>query len=296
MIDFKLLRYLTSHPLNRRTRFRSIGNILRWNVATRLLPRCEIIMPFANHARIVVTPGRWGSEANALCGLHEFADMGFLLHLLRPADLFCDVGANVGAYTVLATAAIGAKSIAFEPIESSYVELRKNIDVNRVAKLVDARHIAVGKAPGRLTLTSHKDTMNHVVVGKTGDPNESVAVDTLDHALAGRIPLLMKIDVEGWEHEVFQGGVNTLHNADLLAIIVELNQSGDRYGFSDDATHQLLVDHGFATFRYQPFDRQLTELSGKHNASGNTIYIRDPEFVSKRLRSAPPFTVRNFRI
>lgn len=271
MIDFKLLRYLTTHPLNRRTRFRSLTNIVRWNVATKLLPGCEVIMPFANDARIVVTPGRWGSEANALCGLHEFADMGFLMHFLRPDDLFCDIGANIGAYTVLATAAIGAKSVAFEPITKSYIELKKNIDVNRVAELVDARHIAVGKEPGHLTLTSQKDTMNHIVIGETGDPNESVAVNTLDHLLAGRIPSLMKVDVEGWEHEVFQGSSNTLQHPGLLAIIVELNQSGDRYGFSDDATHQLLMDHGFFTFRYQPFDRQLTELGGKHNANGNTL-------------------------
>ena len=299
MIDFKFLRYLMTHPLNRRTRFRSIDNMLRWYVATRLLPGCEVIVPFANNARIVVTPGRWGSEANALCGLHEFADMGFLLHFLRPTDLFCDVGANVGSYTVLAAAAIGAKSLAFEPIESSYVELKKNIDVNRVAELVDVRHIAIGKLPGRLTLTSQKDTMNHVIVDETSTPNipnESVAVDTLDSALAGRVPLLLKVDVEGWEHEVFQGGSNTLRHPDLLAIIVELNQSGNRYGFSDEIIHQLLIDHGFSTYRYQPFNRQLTELGNKHNASGNTLYIRNPEFVGDRLRNAPPFTVRDFRI
>lgn len=299
MLNFRLLRYLTTHPLNRRTRLRSIDNILRWYAATRLLPRHEVIAPFANHARIVVTPGRWGSEANALCGLHEFADMGFLLHFLRPTDVFCDVGANVGSYTILAAAAIGAKSIAFEPIQSSYVELRKNVDLNRVSDFVDARRIAIGRSPGHLTITSQEDTMNHVIIDKTSTtrtPNESVEVETLDAALAGRVPALLKVDVEGWEHEVFQGGLTTLRNPALLAIIVELNQSGTRYGFSDKTIHQLLMKQGFSPCRYQPFDRTLTPLGDKHNTRGNTLYVREAEFVGERLRHAPSFTVRDFCI
>jgi len=43
-------------------------------------------------------------------------DMGFLLHFLRKDDLFLDVGANIGSYTVLAGGAVGAKSISFEPV------------------------------------------------------------------------------------------------------------------------------------------------------------------------------------
>ena len=299
MLNLKFLRYLTTHPLNRRTRFRSIDKMLCWYVATRLLPGSEIIVPFVNNARIVVTPGRWGSEANALCGLHEFADMGFLLHFLRPTDLFCDVGANVGSYTILAAAAIGAKCIAFEPIESSYIQLRRNIEVNRVADLVDIRHMAVGRLPGNLTLTSGKDTMNHVIVDNTSSPitsKESVSVDSLDHALAQRVPLLLKVDVEGWEYEVLQGSMSTLHNPDLLAIIVELNKSGRRYGVSDETIHRLLMDNGFSAYRYKPFDRKLTELGNNYSTSGNTLYIRNPEFVSDRLRNAPPFTVRDFHI
>ncbi|MEQ6341745.1 MAG: FkbM family methyltransferase [Gammaproteobacteria bacterium] len=296
MIDIKLLRYLTAHPLNRRTRFRSILPIVCWSIATRLVPGCQFIVPFANNARLVVTPGRWGSEANALCGLHEFNDMGFLLHFLRSTDLFCDIGANIGAYTVLASAGIGARSLAFEPIESSYAELRKNVDVNQIAELVDARRMGVGKALGKLTLTSQKDTMNHVVMGTATGPNETVDVDTLDRALAGRMPALLKVDVEGWEHEVLQGAASTLRHPDLLAVIIELNQSGNRYGFSDEDIHQTLINHGFSSHWYKPFERQLIDLGGKYNASGNTLYVRNSEIIGERLRNAPPFRVRDFYI
>lgn len=299
MIKPRLLRYLTSHPLNRKTRFRSLHNIARWSLATRLLPGCEIIVSFVNNSKIVVTPGRWGSEANALCGLHDFSDMGFLLHFLRPDDLFCDVGANVGEYTVLASAAIGARSLSFEPVRSAYLDLRKNIEINQISPLVDARCMAVGSAHGQLTLTGDQDTRNHVVSGpatvRSGD-HVVVETDTLDALLAGQAPQLLKVDVEGWEHEVFQGAAVLLRNPALASIIVELNESGERYGFSDEAIHQLLLAEGFSTYRYLPFNRKLVSLDNRHNLRGNTLYIRNPDAVNARLQTAPAFTVRDMRI
>jgi hypothetical protein len=42
-------------------------------------------------------------SGNIYAGLHEFGDMAFVLHFLRAGDLFADVGANIGSYTVLAS-------------------------------------------------------------------------------------------------------------------------------------------------------------------------------------------------
>lgn len=299
MIKPRLLRYLIAHPLNRRTRFRSLRNILRWKIATRLLPESDIIIPFVNNSKIIVTPGRWGSEANALCGLHDFSDMGFLLHFLRPNDLFCDVGANVGEYTILAAAAIGARSMTFEPVASTYEALRKNIEINQVASLVDARCMAIGSEPGHLTLTGDQDTQNHVVAGSKDGRNDNdvvIETNTLDNVLAGKAPQLLKVDVEGWEQEVFQGAATLLRDPHLSAIIVELNQSGKRYGFDDATIHQALLGHGFATYRYLPFERKLVSLDSRHNTGGNTLYIRNYEAVNARLQTSPSFTVRGIRI
>jgi len=62
--------------------------------------------------------------------------------------LICDVGANVGAYTILASAVSGARSVAFEPVSSTYAWLLQNIRLNGVADKVVARHEAVGAEIG----------------------------------------------------------------------------------------------------------------------------------------------------
>jgi FkbM family methyltransferase len=268
-------------------------------MGTSYLSKCQVIIPFVNDAKLVVSPRQWGSEANALCGLHDFSDMGFLLHFLRPNDLFCDVGANIGEYTILASAAIGSHSISFEPVSSTYIELMRNIAVNQVTSLVDARQMAVGSKPGSVMLSTDQDTQNHVVMGFDGSDacaNAFVEAETLDNLLLGNPPQLLKVDVEGWEHEVFQGATNLLHNPQLSALIVELNQSGARYGFSDEAIHRELLGCGFETFRYHPFERKLISLQKKHHSAGNTLYVRNLDIVNERLRTSPSFTVRDMCI
>lgn len=289
------LRYLTEHPLNRRSRLRGVPRLLAWAAATRLLPRCEVVIPLVNQARLVVTPGRWGSEANALCGLHEFADMGFLLHLLRPADLFCDVGANVGTYTVLAAGGIGARCLAFEPVASSFADLQRNLAVNHAQARVDARQAGVGRRSGTLRLTTGQDTMNHVVPDQeTG--GQTVPIQTLDESLGAEVPVLIKIDVEGWEQEVLAGASRTLACPGLLAVILELNGSGQRYGFSDEQAHSVMTNAGFTPHRYRPFQRELVSLGGAFNREGNTLYVRSMAQVRERVASAAPFAVRDFVI
>ncbi|HEX9953226.1 MAG TPA: hypothetical protein VGB53_15755, partial [Rubricoccaceae bacterium] len=107
--------FLMHHPLAQRHRVRALGRWVGWQVRSRTLGT-SIAIDFANDSQLWVAPGMTGATGNLYAGLHEFEDMAFVLHALRPTDLFVDVGANVGSYTVLAGAAIGARCESFEPV------------------------------------------------------------------------------------------------------------------------------------------------------------------------------------
>jgi hypothetical protein len=47
--------------------------------------------------------GMTGATQNIYVGLQEFVDIMLTLHFLRKGDLFLDMGANVGSYTILAS-------------------------------------------------------------------------------------------------------------------------------------------------------------------------------------------------
>ena len=95
----KLLRFITSHPLNKSNKADAIMRFIKWQINTRLNPH-PVVYPYTEKAKLIIEKGMTGATGNLYCGLHEFEDMSFLLHFLREEDLFIDIGANVGSYTV----------------------------------------------------------------------------------------------------------------------------------------------------------------------------------------------------
>lgn len=265
-----------------------------WQVNVRINPY-PIILPWVNGAKLVVKRGMAGATGNLYAGLHDFEDMSFLLHLLRDEDMFVDIGSNIGSYTVLASGAIGCRSIAIEPIPSTYEHLKNNIAVNRMENRIEALNIGLGSKHSMLLFTNTQDTVNHVAVDGEKDTTE-IPVQTLDEILQNRTcPLLIKIDVEGFETEVLLGGKNTLNNPDLKAVIIELNGSGARYGYKDADIHAMFMSAGFRPYAYEPLTRQLTELN-TYSDESNTIYIRNVDFVKNRIMSASTYAVLGRKI
>lgn len=233
-----------------------------------------------------------GATGNVYCGLHEFEDMAFVLHSLRPEDLFIDVGANVGSYTVLAAGVVGARCICFEPAPQAYRALLDNLRLNDLESRVDARNECVADVPGEASFTADLDTVNHVVADSE-KPRQAirVPVTTLDVALRGCAPTLLKIDVEGYESAVLAGAERTLRNASLQAVLMELNGSGARYGFGDRELHKHLLAEGFTTASYQPMSRTLRPWRWTESGVGNVLYVRDLEALQRRVRGAPRRTI-----
>lgn len=250
--------------------------------------RVPMAVPFTSNTRLLMEAGMTGATGNYYCGLHEFEDMAFVLNLLRPDDLFVDIGANIGSYTILASGASGANSIAVEPLPSTFERLRANIRINNLDERVRLENVGLSDSASTLRFTTTLDTVNHVATeGDVGAESIAVPVYPLDDLLRDEEPLCIKIDVEGFEQKVLDGAVATLQRPSLRAVLMELNGSGARYGFNDDRIHDAMLAYGFNPYAYEPFQRALRSLSDRNASSGNTLYLRDIEFVQKRLSTAP---------
>jgi FkbM family methyltransferase len=283
----RTLRFIARHPLNRRSPLRAVGRFVAWQVATRLQPGAFVV-PFVAGTRLVVTRGMTGATGNVYCGLHEFEDMAFVLHALRAEDLFVDVGANVGSYTVLASGAVGARCISFEPAPRAYRALLDNLRLNDLMTRVEARNECLASTPGEVEFTADFDTGNHVVAKpESGVGTVRVAVTTLDIALASRAPTILKMDVEGYETSVIDGADRTLRSPSLRAVLMELNGSGARYGCDDRSLHERIVRYGFTPAAYDPARRELRRREWHGSSEGNVLYVRDLESLRSRLAGAP---------
>lgn len=290
MSAVSLLKFVLGHPINSRQPARALFRLLAWQLRARTR-RGPFVHEWVNGSKLYARRGETGVTGNVYCGLHEFADMAFLLHLLRPGDQFVDVGANSGSYTVLASAAVGARSTAFEPVPAAFQRLEANVRLNNVAGRVSCHNLGLAGSPGMLRFTSGSDTTNHAIAeGERDLTSIEVRVTTLDEALV-HAPLLMKIDVEGYETPVIDGATNTLRNSSVKALIVELNGASNHYGLDEGVLLQRLLDFGFSTYSYDPLARELLSLHGKNLTEGNTLFVRDESFVRARLATAPRFSV-----
>ena len=289
-------RYITNHPLCSDAPIQGVGRWMAWQIRARLAPG-PVVFDFVEPARLFARSGLRAATANLYVGMQEFEDMAFAVHMLRPGDLFCDVGANIGAYTILASAVSGARSIAFEPASSTYDWLAKNIRLNRLDEKVVARHAAVGAEIGTARITSDLDTVNHVLPNNSNSDataSEQIEVTTLDATFSEAAPTLIKIDVEGFETAVLDGGARTLADPGLRAVIAELNGSGEIYGHDDAEICDRLESFGFECMQYLPFERRIVER--KTFEPGNVVFVRDKEWVADRLRQAPRFRCRGVQI
>jgi len=288
----RIIRFIYNHPLSSRHFIYATCRLIKWQIVQRLLPY-PVLFPFVEKSKLLIEKGMTGATGNIYTGLLEFEDMAFLLHILKNNDLFVDVGANVGVYSVLASVNTESNVISIEPIPSTFDKLKKNIFLNNATDRVQLVQAGVASQNGELIFTVDNDTVNHVIneTEKNVPINTvKVPVYTLDEICKSKEPLLIKIDVEGFEWEVLNGASAILQQQMLKALIIELNGSGERYGYSDANIHSYLVKYGFTPYRYYPFERRFEQLDApdKHN---NTIYIRDINWVMSRIGSARKFEV-----
>jgi FkbM family methyltransferase len=181
-------------------------------------------------------------------GAFEPGESRLIKELLGPRNTFIDVGAHIGWFTTIASRCVGEDGlvIACEPYPVNVAALKENLTLNGAqnVKLVEK---ALGSRPGVLSL-SGSDSGGITALDWRHDSRVEVSMTTLDHVAAEvETVTLMKIDVEGWETHVLNGGANTL--ARTQHVLFEINQFVlNKAGSSSEEIYDLLRNSGFKTF------------------------------------------------
>lgn len=182
-------------------------------------------------------------------GFYERPLVDWLGLTLRDDDVFWDVGANVGALTVVA-ARRGARVVAFEPDPRSRAWLARNVAANALTNVTIVPD-ALGSEPGQGMLQqASADNLGRssLVAGRLTDADShAVSVTRADDFVADRpdeAPTVMKIDVEGGEHDVLAGAAGLLAAGRIRALVFEDRQNAQG-GASNAAAVRLLREAGY---------------------------------------------------
>lgn len=204
--------------------------------------------------------------------VYEPAMTQFVTTFLRPGEIFVDVGASEGYFSVLG-ARCGARVYAVEPQSRMQQILRANFRLNDLLSTVDMCQVLLtdrqGEARIRLRPMTNPGASSLFRVGKIGWRSELLPTTTLDHLVhekgISRISL-MKVDCEGSEHAVIRGASETLRRKLIDFIALEYHPTiGPNAACECENTHCLLKKYGY----------DLTKVKGL------TIY--HPEFSAHDL-------------
>jgi FkbM family methyltransferase len=152
-------------------------------------------------------------------------------------DVFVDIGANIGLYSIWATISQGVKCFAFEPEALNFSILMRNIVNNNLGDRLTAYPIAISDKSGfdkfHVTVFEHGESC-HVFGEKIDydkqpiDPvvSQGCYATSIDELVAGGIipiPNHLKIDVDGIEPKVIEGAKQTLQSPELRSLLIEIN-------------------------------------------------------------------------
>jgi len=295
------LRRLHDHPIAGQNYWRTLKRFAGWHLGSRLLD-VPHLLAYTDHAQLLVKRGDYSASNQYLCGLSEYREMAFACHFLTADDLFVDVGANIGAYSILLAAFVGCHALAIEPNGGTYADLQRNIALNQLQQLIDARQFAAADRPRELLMTQDWGNANQVwddvhPDGSAVVPDALKSVQTirvsgvaLDDLALRRTPALLKIDVEGFEFQVLAGAKALLANPALEALIIEDMVQGH------GAEHALPISQtiqnaGFFAVHYDPKQRALRPANAADQTGDNVIYVRDLECARQRVAASPALHV-----
>lgn len=171
--------------------------------------------------------------------------------LLSEADAFIDIGANIGIFTLLAAKA-GKECTAIEAHPRNYQNLLRNLDANEVEG-VACFNVALSDRVGCASLfgSGEMATLHEAWGGVSGNYSTLVATSTLDRLLGARYAgrrVLIKMDVEGFEHAVLSGAGSVLGQSPRPVWFFE---HGYRENFQGVNPHYLDVFECFWMAGYQ---------------------------------------------
>jgi FkbM family methyltransferase len=226
----------------------------------------------------------------------ERKEREFLKAYLRTGDLFVDVGANIGLFSLIAARVIGptGKVFAFEPTGRIYERFTDSVRLNGFQNISCFR-LALSDRVGRQDFFVSKDGFDawnsfaRPVAGRSFE-QEPVECETWDrfalaHNLLGRVAM-MKLDVEGWETRVLAGAAQTLGRTDAPLLQVEFTDAvAASAGSSCKDLYRVLQDFGYRMFIYDQKRRELIHDPLRESYPyANLIATKSPDAANLRLR------------
>ncbi len=205
----------------------------------------------------LVTPGI--SKALAIYKSREDDMVQIIKEVLKPGMVVVDCGSNIGFYPLLESKILNGKGAiyAIEPDSRNYRVLEKNKNIPSLQSEIKTFNIALSNNTGMQQMFVAERANLNKLVSSGGDSfpdrnsvNEIINVETMtmdDFCTSQKItPDFVRMDIEGFEVEVFQGMKNIFKNAKSgFMVFLELHPNAYTHERSFSHELEILMNQGF---------------------------------------------------
>lgn len=192
-------------------------------------------------------------------GQFEYNNLELFKKVLTNDSVVFDIGANIGIYTLIASACTtsGGHVHSFEPADAAYDRLCQNIELNKFRN-VTANKLGMADKSGILNFYVCEDdaynslgTKPMTAVKKIEKINVTCIDDYCSKNNIGKIDII-KIDTEGADYLVLNGAKRTLNSSNKPILFCEYNvptEGGFQYTNKD--FYQFLIEAGYKVFFFE---------------------------------------------
>jgi FkbM family methyltransferase len=223
---------------------------------------------------------------------HERYEARLVARLLDDADIFWDIGANVGYFTLVAATALNHRGqiIAFEPGQNAYARLTENLALNPYRN-IRTYSVAVSDREGEAVLHVSGDIADSSAslfpTGQAQAGHEVCRTVALDHFLKAENlppPTLIKLDAEGAELAVLQGGQALIAQSPPMFLMEMEEKNLLAAGASKAAIQEFLAGCGYrAAYLRKGRWYATVDLA---SVKGRNIFWFNPEVETHRRKAA----------
>lgn len=190
---------------------------------------------------------------------YQFPDEVIKLLSTKKRKLVLQAGGNCGLYAKLYSAMF-ERVVTFEPDHRWFICLNHNASEKNIFKL----QVALGN--NNIPVSMIAPTLN-------GKENLGALYVTTDNGLIPKItidslgldPDLIHLDIEGAEWDALLGAADTIKRSKPI-IVVEWNQSGQRFGWSDEKIENMFLDLDYILLKEWSRDRAYAHKDSIHVA------------------------------
>lgn len=250
-----------------------------------ILPDTWVIKETIHGFRIWVSLVELGVSRPILCDTYDSEEAILLKTIVKPGDTVFDIGTNIGFYSMLLSKIVGASGqvFGFEPLSYLYTNAQKSAVENNFQGFCRIQNLALSNIIGTLNIRHAPSTANfgggHIAPDGTAPKDhvdEKVNVSKLDEFMPQSRVKFIKLDVEGAEPLVIEGGRKLL-TRDRPTVLAELHNAQLRAVSNSDATQLInkMKSLGYVCFAVGDTTRSQPVESYHSSHPTNVLFVNN---------------------